>query len=123
MAHIYVEVEENPNSWYLPMQVFELRGDVHTARAIRVDGLAGDGDLQDVVGWSSAAGGSPCEVTYAEVSDSGAAASILVMGGDYGVRMRPAGGQGPWSLEDRAQHGDPYLLLDPATRITPLQSV
>ncbi len=120
MDRIYVEVEENPNSWYLPLQTFETRGEPKTASAIRVDAISGSDGPHDVVGWSSEGGGTPCDVTYVEISDSGAAVSLLVMGGDYGIRMRPANSPGPWSLDDETQRGDPYALLPPEIGIMPL---
>ena len=122
MAYIFVEVEENPNSWYLPMQAFEIRGDVRTAPAIRVDAVSGGEGPHEIVGWSSDGEGTPCEVIYVEVSDSGAAVSLLIKGGDYGIRMRPQGSSGPWRLGDDAQRGDPYMLVAAEVEIIPLDT-
>lgn len=121
MAQVWVEVEENPNAPYLPLQVFEARGETRHAPALRVESVAGGEGPHEVVGWCSEAGGSPCEVTYTEVSDSGAAVSVLVMGGDYGIRMRPANDPAPWSLNDPAQRGEQYMLLPPDAGIDPIR--
>ncbi|MGH9749228.1 MAG: hypothetical protein ACRD6R_04820 [Candidatus Polarisedimenticolia bacterium] len=55
-----------------------------------------------VSGWSSAGGGSPCPAFAVPVEDSGAGVSILIYGGDRGLRLTPPGG---------APYGEPYLLL------------
>ena len=120
MGQIWVDVEENPNSEYLPMRVFETQGAEIVARAIRVSEVSGGEGPHEIVGWSSEGGGTPANITYAPVTDSGAAVSILVVGGDFGVRMRPAGdaeNAGEWSLESDDQRGEPYLLLPPDVEI------
>ena len=120
MAQVWVEVEESPNAPYLPLQVFETKGESRRAAAIRVESVAGGAGPHEVVGWCSDGDGSPCEVTYTEVSDSGAAVSVLVVGGDYGIRMRPAASPAPWSLDDPAQRGEQYMLLPLEVGIRPL---
>ena len=120
MGQIWVDVEENPNSEYLPMRVFETQGAEIVARAIRVSEVSGGEGPHEIVGWSSEGGGTPASITYAPVTDSGAAVSILVVGGDFGVRMRPAGAAenaDEWSLESDDQRGEPYLLLPPDVEI------
>ncbi|MCH7738512.1 MAG: hypothetical protein IIC93_00020 [Chloroflexi bacterium] len=120
MGQIWVDVEENPNSEYLPMRVFETQGAEIVARAIRVSEVSGGEGPHEIVGWSSEGGGTPANITYAPVTDSGAAVSILVVGGDFGVRMRPAGdaeNADEWSLESDDQRGEPYLLLPPDVEI------
>ncbi len=125
MGQIWVDVEENPNSEYQPMRVFETQGAEIVAPAIRVSEVSGGEGPHEIVGWSSEGGGAPTDVTYAPVTDSGAAVSIIVVGGDFGVRMRPAGAVnvGPgkeaeeWSLGSDDQRGEPYLLLPPDVEI------
>jgi hypothetical protein len=63
----------------------------------------GDAAACDVYGWSSAGGGTPCAAWAAPVEDSGAGISILVYGGDWGLRLAPRDG--------RPAFGEPYLLL------------
>ena len=122
MGQIWVDVEENPNSEYLPMRVFETQGAEKVAAAIRVSEVSGGEGPHEIVGWSSDGGGTPTNVTYAPVTDSGAAVSILIVGGDFGIRMRPAGdgegdGAGKWSTDNGGQRGEPYLLLPPEVEI------
>jgi hypothetical protein len=57
----------------------------------------------DVTGWSSAGGGTACAAWAAPVEDSGAGISVLVYGGDWGLRLTPRDGRPPF--------GEPYLLL------------
>ena len=120
MGQIWVDVEENPNSEYLPMRVFETQGAEIVAPAIRVSAVSGGEGPHEIVGWSSDNDGSPTDITYAPVTDSGAAVSILIVGGDFGVRIRPVGdpdGRDDWSLDSAAQRGEPYLLLPPEVEI------
>ncbi|MBI4305166.1 MAG: hypothetical protein HY678_02500 [Chloroflexi bacterium] len=120
LSQIYVEVEENPNCDYLPQQAFQALEPPREAAALLLDDGPRPGP-HVVVGWSSRGGGSPTAVTYAKVTDSGAGASLLVSGGDYGIRIRPAGSDSPWRIHDPEQWGEPYLLLDPAIRIETLE--
>ena len=53
MAQVWVEVEENPNALYLPMQVFEARRETQRAASLRVESVAGGEGPHEVVGWCS----------------------------------------------------------------------
>jgi hypothetical protein len=63
-----------------------------------------DGQWHEVVGWSSAGGGSACTANAALVEDSGAGTAMLVYGGDWGIRLLPVGGGAPV--------GESHLVLD-----------
>ena len=69
MGQIWVDVEENPNSEYTPMRVFETQGAEIVAPAIRVSEVSGGEGPHEIVGWSSEGGGTPTDVTYAPVTD------------------------------------------------------
>ena len=71
-------------------------------RAVRRVAL--DGTWHEVVGWSSAGGGSPCPAHAALVEDSGAGTAMLIYGGDWGIRLSPVGGG--------ATVGESHLVLD-----------
>jgi hypothetical protein len=45
------------------------------------------------------------------VEDSGDGACYLVIGGEWGLRLRPAGATDPWDLASTTQWGVPYFLL------------
>jgi hypothetical protein len=120
LAQVYVEVEESPNCAYSPLQTFQALEPPRTSTGVRIASASGRTGPHDLVGWCSDAGGSPCEVTCVRVTDSGAGSSLLVWGGDFGVRLRPSGSRRPWSVHDTEQFGEPYLLLDPAAVVEPL---
>ncbi|MBI4218700.1 MAG: hypothetical protein HY682_01055 [Chloroflexi bacterium] len=117
MTQIYVEVEDNPNCGYSPQQAFQVLGPPCQAPAVLIHEIGARPGPHVVVGWSSKDGGTPCPVTCVKVTDSGAGVSLLISGGDYGIRLRPAADHGPWDLGDARQWGEPYMLLDPAIRV------
>ena len=116
MGRIYIDVEESPNCEYNPIQTFETRTEERHIEELWVPGVSGKDGPHIVVGWSSHDNGSPCPVTVVEVTDSGAAVSLLVAGGDYGLRIKPEN-SGEWSLNSGEQWGEPYMLLDPDSPI------
>lgn len=121
MPQIYVEVEESPNCEYSPLQTFQALEPPRTAAALVVSEVAGGRGAHSVVGWCSDRGGSPCAVTYARVTDSGSGSSLLVSGGDYGIRLKPAGDRTSWAIGAAGQWGEPYMLLDPNVAVTPAE--
>ena len=112
MAQVWIDIEENDNCGYFPMQTFEARGEVETSGSVTVDEFPGRDGSQEIVGWCSDDGGSPCEVSVVLIGDSGAGESRLVSGGDYGVRIRDAGTGEEWSVDSVSQQGEPYVLLN-----------
>ncbi|MBI2964694.1 MAG: hypothetical protein HYY34_00660 [Chloroflexi bacterium] len=121
MAQIYVEVEENPNCAYSPLQTFQTLEPPKTATALVVPEVSGGRGAHAVVGWGSARGGSACPVTYARVTDSGAGSSLLISGGDFGIRLKPLGDRTPWKIGAAGQWGEPYMLTDAAAAVTPIE--
>ncbi|MBT3943285.1 MAG: hypothetical protein HOC77_05490 [Chloroflexi bacterium] len=113
MGRIYIDVEESPNCDYYPIQTFETRTEERQVGELWVPGVSGKDGPHLVTGWSSDDDGSPCPLTLVEVTDSGAAVSLLVAGGDYGLRIKPEDA-GEWSLGSEDQWGEPYMLLDPS---------
>ena len=112
MAQIWIELDDNENCGYYPVQVFEARGEPVSGSMVRISELPGRVGPQEIVGWCSDAGGSPCAVTVVIIGDSGAGESRLIRGGDHGLRVRSSGEHGAWSLDDEKQAGEPYVLLD-----------
>ena len=47
--------------------------------------------------------------------DSGDGVILLVFGGSQGIRLKDAGDDGPWDLDDGRQWGEPCLMLDKET--------
>ena len=110
MAQVWIEIEENDNCGYFPIQVFEARGTERVADSIVIEHQG----QQQVVGWEDSA---PAPVRVVPVGDSGAGESLLVYGGNNGVRLRPVGSQGQWSIDNEGESGEPYLLLASGTGV------
>ena len=108
---IWVETEENSNCEWMPLQVYEAHETPRPVCYIRLEDPNHPFGIYEVSGWSSNEGGSPCPALYAPVSDSGQAVVHLVYGGDWGIRLRPENTPGEWSIDNHAQHGEPYLML------------
>ncbi len=111
MDFVEVDVEGGGNSHLSMTRMFEAldapRAVCWVESAFRPDGWEGP---CDVVGWST---GGLVAAQAVRVADSGDGVVVLVYGGDEGVRLRPAGSVGEWSLDDPEQWGEPCLLLDP----------
>ncbi len=113
--NIYLEVEENKNCEYMPLQLYEGHADpVHITR-VRMQDFVHPEAVYEVTGWDSGGDldgpGGPVPAMYVPVSDSGQARAHLVYGGDFGIRFRPTGSEAEWSLEDPDQWGEPYVVL------------
>ena len=108
---IYIEVEENPNSDYMPLMLYEAHSDPVPVSRVDLDEPDRPAGVYDVTGWCSEGGGSPCAALYAPVSDSGQAVVHLIYGGDWGVRFRPENSDEPWDIDSDAQFGEPYVML------------
>jgi hypothetical protein len=120
MGRIYIDVEESPNCAYHPMQTFETRTSEREVNELWISGVPGKKGGHLIVGWSSDNDGSPCALTLVRVTDSGAAVSLLVAGGDFGLRIKPED-SGVWSLSAADQWGEPFMLLDPNAAIRDIE--
>ena len=108
---IYLEVEENDNCEYMPLQVYEAhRAPVPISRVALAEPDRPHGTYR-VAGWSSDGHGTPCPAMYVPVSDSGQAVVHLVYGGDWGVRLKPLDSDEEWDVDSPNQWGEPYLML------------
>lgn len=108
---ILLEVDENENCPRMPAMVYEALGAPVEVSRVRLAEPGRPHGLYRVTGWSSAGGGTPCPALYVPVSDSGGGAVHLVYGGDWGVRLKPLGGEEGWDLRSPRQFGEPYLML------------
>ena len=115
---IEVEVEENDNTYGVPLRVFSAKGEPFQVSQVKMDTPAGEGIPHWTTGWSSAHGGTPCPAYCVPVEDSGAALSYLVYGGDWGLRFKPLGSDEDWGMGIEDQFGEPCLLLGEASDIT-----
>lgn len=108
---IWIEIEENDNCDWMPLQVYEPQSESLQVHAVNLEDHQRPFGVYEVTGWSSANGGSACPALYVPVSDSGQAVVHLVYGGDWGIRLRPEGSKDEWTVDNLGQHGEPYLML------------
>ena len=114
---LMIDIEENDNCGYFPIQVFETQSKPQTAALITIPSIPGNDEPHEVVGWCSDNGGTPCEATAVQVGDSGSGQALMIHGGDEGIRLRPASSNSPWVLGADDQIGEPYLLLQASVRL------
>jgi hypothetical protein len=104
-----VLVEENDGCPECTLR-FKMEDEPRPVRAVR---WTGDDDrtvVCDVLGWSSAGGGSAVPALGCTVEDSGSGGAVLVWGGDWGLRLVPRGG-GPGFAESHLRLA-PEDILD-----------
>ena len=108
---VFLEIENNPNfdgSYFLR---FHEMGPARLVTHVKSYDRLSRGEWCEVTGWSDDPD-SPQVPAYAQaVEDSGAGASFLVFGGNWGIRLRPEQLLGPWDLYDTQQWGEGYLLI------------
>ena len=108
---IYLEVEENDNCEYMPLQVYEAHRDPVPISQINLTELDKPHGVYQVTGWSSEGGGTPSQAMYVPVSDSGQAVVHLVYGGDWGIQLKQLDSDEDWDTGSPNQWGEPYLML------------
>ena len=114
---IYIEIEENDNCEYMPMQLYEAQDDPVPVHRVKLFDPEMPHGIYDVTGWSSEKGGSPTSAVYVPVADSGQAIVHLVCGGDWGIRLRQSGINEEWDVNSPNQFGEPYLMLTDAADV------
>jgi hypothetical protein len=104
---VYIQIPENPNCRELDGQVFQCRTPARGVTQVRVEKDGGEV-------WCDIAGidemGNPCAATACIIEDSGEGECYLVVGGEWGLRLRREGSVA-WALEDREQWGEAFLIL------------
>jgi hypothetical protein len=118
-AYTHVEVESNDNTPMMAQQVYKNLGLPFHVTQVRIFEGEPEGKLHDITGWSSTGGGSATEAFAVQVEDSSEGAAYLVHGGDWGVRLRPAGSTDEWSLGAANQFGETHLVLASRDDLTP----
>ncbi len=114
MSQVWIDIEDNDNCGYFPIQTFEARGVERVARSIVLDDVTNIEGRCEVVGWSDEGA---CDIRVVKVGDSGAGESILVHGGNHGIRFRSYRIADEWSLYSGDEFGEPYMLLPTGTMI------
>ena len=111
VGQLMIDLEDNENSGYFPIQIFETQGQPRSVEMITVPNIPQGNVPHDIVGWCSDDGGSICNVTAIAVGDSGLGQVTMIYGGDNGIRLRPSSSRSAWSLDATDQSGEPYILL------------
>jgi hypothetical protein len=105
---VLLQIPENPNCDPMDAQVFQCRSQIRLVTHVLYE-RAGAMQWCPVTGVDE--GGAPCPATACLVEDSGDGACFLVVGGEWGLRLKPPDSTGPWDLADATQWGIPYFLL------------
>jgi hypothetical protein len=121
-AYTRVDVEPNDNTPMMAQQVYKNIGAPFPISHVRVYEGEPEGRLCAITGWSSSESGPEAPVYAVQVEDSSAGAAFLVYGGDWGVRLRPAESEGPWSLDDAGQWGETHMVLSSEDDLTRSQA-
>jgi len=103
---MYLEIEENPNCEATPLQLFEA---LSPPKAVQKMWLEREG--KKVLCWVAGIekGGVPSPAYAVKVSDSGSGSSLLIYGGNWGIRFKPVPfEEEPWDLQNPHQWGEPY---------------
>jgi len=77
---------------------------------VRLYDTAPAGEWFDVVGWRDDPVRPVCEAMMRKIDDSGSGIAYLITGGEWGVRLKPAGDPSEWSVLNDRQRGAPYLI-------------
>lgn len=110
-AYTHVEVEPNDNTPMMAQQVYKNLDVPFPVSHVRIYEGEPEGVLHAITGWSSAEGGKPVTAYAVHIEDSSEGSAYLVYGGDWGVRLRPAGDDAAWSTADFGQSGETHLVL------------
>ncbi|HUJ79796.1 MAG TPA: hypothetical protein VLY45_05735 [Nitrospiria bacterium] len=84
---------------------------------VRLYESAPSGQWFDVVGWSGDPDRPVCGATIRKIDDSGSGVAWLITGGEWGVRLKPVNDRSEWSLRNRRQRGEPYLIVPSITDV------
>ncbi|MED5580203.1 MAG: hypothetical protein VX794_09260 [Nitrospinota bacterium] len=109
--NLYLEVEENQNSTYMPGHLYETKKEPEHIKYIKLEFPEYPIGIYEVTGWSSKKNGTPCPALYSPVSDSGQGISHLIYGGDWGIRFKLKKDKSNWDILENKQYGEPYLIL------------
>jgi hypothetical protein len=105
---VLLQIPENPNCAPMDAQVFQCRSATRTV----VEVLCERGGRME---WCAVTGmedtGALAPATACLVEDSGDGACYLVVGGEWGLRLKLASSNEAWDLANGDQWGEPYFLL------------
>ena len=105
---VLLQIAENPNCERIDAQVFQCRAVRRVVTHVLWE-LGGDMQWCPVTGLNE--GGVPTDAWACLVEDSGDGACYLVVGGEWGLRLKRPADDGEWNPGDARQWGVPYFLL------------
>lgn len=106
-----LDLEDNPNCDSPGMMRFREVGPARTVNRMKIYDNEAAGEWIFITGLSDQG---PCQAYARPVEDSGAGVSILLYGGNWGIRFKRSESE-PWDLSAAGQWGAAYLLLgDPS---------
>ena len=109
---ILIEIPPNPNCTSVDARVFHDLTPPQPVSRVRLERPDEPVRWYDITGWTAA--GTPCSAMIQKVDDSGEGVAFLIYGGAAGLRLRPAGHEAGWRLNDPAQWGESFLLVNDA---------
>ena len=110
-GYTHVDVESNDNTPMMAQQVYKNIGVPFPVSHVRIYEGEPEGMLCSIVGWTSAESGPTAPAYAVKIEDSSEGSAFLVYGGDWGVRLRPAESDAPWSTDDMEQWGETHLVI------------
>lgn len=111
---MFVEVESNPNCETSLFARFKEIGPPKRVVQVKSFERRPEGEWCWVTGWTDDPDQPRCPAYSQPVEDSGSGLAYLVLGGIWGVRLKPVSLDEDWSLGSPNQWGEPYLsLADP----------
>jgi hypothetical protein len=112
---VLLQIPENPNCDAMDAQVFQCRAAARVVTHVLCERRHDLEGGMDGMEWCPVTGvdegGAPCPATACLVEDSGDGACYLVIGGEWGLRLKPFGATDDWDLANGTQWGVPYFLL------------
>jgi hypothetical protein len=106
---VLLQISENPNCEAMDAQVFQCRTPMRTVTRILCE-RGGSMEWCAVTGLDD--GGTIRAATACLVEDSGDGACYLVVGGEWGLRLKHPDSSDAWDVVNATQWGVPYFLLD-----------
>ena len=108
---MFIEVEGNSNCESSVFLRFKEVAPAQPVSHVKLYDRTLRGEWCAVTGWCDDDNQPLCPAYAQKVEDSGAGFTLLVFGGNYGIRLKPETSQENWDLGDPEQWGEAYLSL------------
>jgi len=105
---VFIQIPENPNCDAVDGQVFQCQSPTRVVTHVRRE-WGGVSEWRPITGLEE--GWVSCPATACLVEDSGEGMCYLIVGGEWGLRLKRQEEGRPWGLDGDAQWGEPFLLL------------